>query len=152
MFTANKKPDDPGSNWSKGSKPWALKVRVAPFKNKNGNSKKETTILAEEFIRHFLLHVLPDGYMRIRYFGFLGSRYKKENMSLIRKLLDLPPKPAEPTEKKKVKELILELTGKDITKCPKCKIGIMVVRQTIPKPSIQITKNFYNPPKIIDTS
>jgi len=119
---------------------------------KNGNSKKETTILGEEFIRRFLLHVLPEGYMRIRYFGFLGSRYKKENMSLIRKLLNLPPEPAKPTEKKKTEELILELTGKDITKCPKCKIGIMVVRQTIPKPYIQITKNFFNLPKIIDTS
>jgi len=119
---------------------------------KNGNSKKETTILAEEFIRRFLLHVLPEGYMRIRYFGFLGSRYKKENMSLIRKLLDLTPEPAKPTEKKKAEELILELTGKDITKCPKCKIGIMVVRQTIPKASIQITKNFFNLPKTIDTS
>jgi hypothetical protein len=46
---------------------------------------------AHEFIRRFLLHVLPDGFMRIRHFGFLANRSKKQALAQCRKLLDLAP-------------------------------------------------------------
>jgi hypothetical protein len=39
------------------------------------------TLSAEEFIRRLLLHVLPDGSHRIRYFGFLGNRYRQEKLA-----------------------------------------------------------------------
>jgi len=107
-------------------------VTFAYKDRKNGNRKKESVIPAEKFIRRFLLHVLPDAYMRIRYFGFQGSRYKKENISAIRTFFDLSAEP-DKLEKKTPKELILELTGKDITKCPKCNTGTMIIRQTIPR-------------------
>ena len=42
------------------------------------NRQKTMTLTAEEFIRRFLLHVLPDGFQRIRYYGFLGNRYRKQ--------------------------------------------------------------------------
>jgi len=118
---------------------------------KNGNRKKETTVSAEEFIRRFLSHVLPDGYMKIRYFGFLGNRHKQENISLIRTLLDVPAK-QEMVEKKKPEELFLYLTGKDITKCPKCKTGTMIIRQTIPKPPTRASPRISNAPAGIDSS
>lgn len=118
---------------------------------KNGNRKKEATIPAEEFIRRFLSHVLPDRYMKIRYFGFLGNRHKKENVTLIRTLLDVPDK-QEMVEKKKPAELFLELTGKDITKCPKCKTGTMIIRQAIPKPPPSASPSISNAPGGIDSS
>lgn len=50
------------------------------------NTLKEMTLDAVEFIRRFLLHVLPKGFKKIRYFGFLSPRYKKQNIKLIRQL------------------------------------------------------------------
>jgi hypothetical protein len=54
------------------------------------------TLPADEFIRRFLLHVLPDGLQRIRYYGFLGNRHRKEKLELCRRLLGMPAS-AEPT-------------------------------------------------------
>ena len=58
---------------------------------KDGDRKKTMTLEAQEFIRRFLLHVLPDGFMRIRHFGFLANRSKKQALAQCRKLLDLDP-------------------------------------------------------------
>ena len=58
---------------------------------KDGDRKKIMTLEAQEFIRRFLLHVLPDGFMRIRHFGFLANRSKKQALAQCRQLLDLNP-------------------------------------------------------------
>ena len=47
---------------------------------------KDVTITHVEFIRRFLMHVLPRGFQKIRYYGFLNNRYKKKNLKLIAKL------------------------------------------------------------------
>ena len=47
---------------------------------RNGNRQKTMTLSADEFIRRFLLHVLPNGFQRIRYYGFLANRYRKQNL------------------------------------------------------------------------
>ena len=60
-------------------------------RSKRRGSKKDITLEAQEFIRRFLLHVLPDGFMRIRHFGFLANRSKKQALAQCRKLLDLDP-------------------------------------------------------------
>jgi hypothetical protein len=52
--------------------------------------QKTMTLAAAEFIRRFLLHVLPVGFQRIRYFGFLGNRYRKEKLARCRHLLGMP--------------------------------------------------------------
>ena len=89
------------------------------------NEIKKTTLDANEFIRRFLLHVLPKGLMKIRYFGFLAHTNKKEQIPLIRKLIDpqatLPEKINE-----SINEMMLRLTGIDITCCPQCKKGKMI--------------------------
>ena len=54
------------------------------------------TLDAEEFIRRFLLHVLPDGFQRIRYYGFLGNRYREEKLARCRELLGMPACPNRP--------------------------------------------------------
>ena len=57
---------------------------------RHGGEAKVMTLSAEEFIRRFLLHVLPDGFQRIRYYGFLGNRYRHEKLDLCRRLLGMP--------------------------------------------------------------
>ena len=59
--------------------------------------------------------------MRIRFFGFLANACKKKNVATIRKLFSYAP--TEEKQKKDIRTLMLELTGKDITLCPKCKKG-----------------------------
>jgi Putative transposase len=54
----------------------------------HGNKKRKMTVSADEFLRRFLLHVLPGGFTRIRYFGFLANRCRAASLDLCRKLLD----------------------------------------------------------------
>jgi hypothetical protein len=53
----------------------------------HGSRQREMTLKAEEFIRRFLLHVLPNGFQRIRHYGFLANRVRKEKLELARRLL-----------------------------------------------------------------
>jgi hypothetical protein len=97
----------------------------------DNNKVKIMELVPEEFIRRFLSHVVPEGFVRIRFFGFLANACKKENIETIRKLLSYEPEEVE-VLKKDIKRLILELTGNDITLCPKCKIGHLYTMQTLP--------------------
>jgi Putative transposase len=86
---------------------------------------RSMTVDANEFIRRFLLHVLPSGFMRIRYFGFLSNASKKHTVPLIRQSLGQSPDLPEKVELS-IKEMMLNLTGIDISRCPRCKTGTMV--------------------------
>ena len=87
---------------------------------------------AEEFIRRFLLHVLPDGFKRVRRFGFLANRTKKHALPQCRKLLGLNPAlPKIP--KRSAQELLREITGIDLSRCPSCKHGTMIVVAELPR-------------------
>jgi hypothetical protein len=93
---------------------------------KDKDRLKSMTLEAHEFIRRFLLHVLPDGFMRIRHFGFLANRAKKHSLPQCRKLLGLNPAlPQIP--KRSAQDLLCELTGIDLSRCPSCKLGTMIV-------------------------
>jgi hypothetical protein len=92
---------------------------------KDGDRKKIITLEAHEFIRRFLLHVLPDGFMRIRHFGFLANRSKKQALAQCRKLLDCDPAlPQSPILS--AKDLLLKITGIDLSRCPCCHEGTMI--------------------------
>jgi predicted Zn-ribbon and HTH transcriptional regulator len=93
---------------------------------------RKMTLGAQEFIRRFLLHVLPPGFMKIRYFGFLSHTNKNEQIPLIRKLID-PDAPSPGKISETVCEMMLRLTGEDITCCPKCKRGKMITIRKLPK-------------------
>jgi hypothetical protein len=56
---------------------------------RNNHQQRTMPLSAEEFIRRFLLHVLPSGFHRIRYYGFLGKRYRKEKLEHCRQLLNM---------------------------------------------------------------
>jgi len=95
------------------------------------NEIKKITLDADEFIRRFLLHVLPTGLMKIRYFGFLSHTNKKEQIPLIRKLID--PEATLPMKiNESINEMMLRLTGIDITCCPQCKKGKMIRIRKLP--------------------
>ena len=98
---------------------------------KDGNRKKNITLDAQEFIRRFLLHVLPEGFMRIRHFGFLANRSKKQALAQCRKLLKLDPSPQIPVES--TKDLLLKLTGFALSRCPSCQNGTMIVVSDLPR-------------------
>jgi hypothetical protein len=97
---------------------------------RNGHRQKTMTLGADEFIRRFLLHVLPDGFQRIRYFGFLANRYRAEKLALCRQLMQMSP----PTATRKVgmdyRDRYEVLTGVSLKTCPLCRCGTMVVIET----------------------
>ena len=57
----------------------------------HGNKKRRMTVSADEFIRRFLMHVLPKGFVRIRHFGFMANYQRTASLDLCRKLLAMPP-------------------------------------------------------------
>ena len=101
------------------------KVTLSYRDRKDGDRKKTMTLEVHDFIRRFLLHVLPVGFMRIRHFGFLANRAKKRSLAQCRKLLDLDPL-LPPRSNLSAKGLLLKLTGVDLSRCPSCLEGTMV--------------------------
>ncbi len=83
--------------------------------------EKTLTLDINEFLRRFLLHIVPNGFMRLRHYGLLANRYRKEKLDKCRELLNQPPPPQQ--EDETVQELFLRLAGIDVTLCPKCKQG-----------------------------
>jgi hypothetical protein len=96
----------------------------------NGNQKKEITLSADEFIRRFLLHVLPPSFMKIRHIGFLSNKSKKKDLARCREFLGA--KEIKP-EDKTTHDLLRELTGVDLDRCPTCQTGTMLIVKEIPK-------------------
>ena len=87
---------------------------------------------AHEFIRRFLLHILPKGFVKIRYFGFLAHTNKKQAIVLLRKLIN--PDALMPEKiKETIAEMMLRLTGNDISCCPQCKKGKMTIVKKLPR-------------------
>lgn len=103
----------------------ALKDGMVSFryKDRQNNILKQATISAVEFIHRFLLHTLPQGFVRIRHYGFLANRERKAHLTLIQRLLRIPPEVR--TITRSVQEIMLRLTRIDITLCPSCKKGRM---------------------------
>jgi hypothetical protein len=93
---------------------------------KDGDRKKTIPLEAHEFIRRFLLHVLPEGFMRVRHFGFLANRSKKQALTQCRKLLGANPASL-PSPSESAKDLLLKITGIDLSRCPSCHNGTMIV-------------------------
>lgn len=89
------------------------------------NRNKTMKISAIEFIRRFLLHVLPHRFMKIRYFGFLANNCKAKAILLIRRLIGKVVLVLA-VAKETIREKMLRLTGKDILRCPHCRQGTMM--------------------------
>jgi len=87
---------------------------------------KNMTLEADEFIRRFLLHVLPDGFMRIRHYGFLGNRHRRVKIARCRELLAVAPATLITPVPSDYRDRYQALTGKSLYDCPACGHGHMV--------------------------
>jgi hypothetical protein len=99
---------------------------------RDSGASKEMTLEAEEFIRRFLLHVLPEGFQKIRYFGFMANRHRAVNLALCRSLIPDTDVTIPDLEVKDWKDRYHELTGEDVGLCPACKRGRLIPRQELP--------------------
>lgn len=89
---------------------------------RDGNRQKDMELTADEFIRRFLLHILPDGFTKIRHYGLLSPANKSTKLKLCKKLTNTLPNDT-PRIRMTVVEFLEKLTGKDITLCPCCGTG-----------------------------
>ena len=87
---------------------------------------------APEFLRRFLLHVVPRGFMRVRHYGLLANRYRAMRLARCRELLGVDVPPAAPVTPPSAAERILQLTGIDILRCPVCGEGPMRRTERLP--------------------
>jgi len=101
------------------------------WRDYSDSSKEKIMALdALEFIRRFLLHVLPDRFVKIRHYGLFSNRCRRASLQKCRKILGI-----QQNEFKKTvetwKETLLRLTGFDVDKCPYCGKGKMILVETI---------------------
>jgi putative transposase len=127
------------------------------YRADSAHAQKTLTLAAEEFIRRFLLHVLPAGFHRIRYYGFLGARHRRHKLARCRTLLGSPaplgaslerapadgppPGTATPTD---YRDRVEALTGTSLRVCPACHHGQMII--------IDVLRPTRMPVLILDTS
>lgn len=88
-----------------------------------GGEVREMTLPVEEFIRRFLLHILPERFVRIRYYGLLSTRTREEDLALCRRLLSAAQREPEDKSIESWEALVKRLTGKDPTVCEHCGRG-----------------------------
>jgi Putative transposase len=111
------------------------KVRFKWKDYRDGNRQKAMTLDGNEFIRRFLIHVLPGGFHRIRYYGFLGNCHRARKLDLCRELLRMEPAaPTNPSDD--YRDRFEALTGRSLRECPHCRTGVMVVIGSIARPTI----------------
>jgi hypothetical protein len=91
----------------------------------DGNKQKEMTLSIAEFLRRFELHFLPKRYVKIRHYGFLQNHSRTTRLNAIRKQMHLQPLP--PKVQVPVALRMLEQYGHDISLCPKCKQGKLIL-------------------------
>jgi hypothetical protein len=112
---------------------------------RHGSQQKTMALDADEFIRRFLIHVLPSGFQRIRYYGLLGNRYRKDKLARCRELIGMSKmEPMADAADKDYRDTYEELTGVSLCQCPVCHLGHMVLFRTL--------RPFTRIPLIIDTS
>jgi hypothetical protein len=97
---------------------------------KHEHRQKVMTVSADEFLRRFLQHVLPDSFQRIRHYGLLGNRHRAEHLARCRELLAILPPIPQPN--RNYRERCQQLTGIDPLQCPQCNRGTMVRIAALP--------------------
>jgi hypothetical protein len=114
------------------------------FRYRDYSDKDKVKVMsldAFEFIRRFLLHILPDRFVKIRYYGLWAQRNRNKFLNICCDLLGVPSEERNVTEiPSDWQELYLMITGEDITKCPFCGEGRMILIEEIP------AKHYIRPP------
>jgi hypothetical protein len=98
----------------------------------DGNKNKTMTVEASEFIRRFLLHVLPERFVKIRYYGLLANRNSKTMLAQCRKLLGAVTEKADAKNMRGTwQEFLLKVCGIDLRQCPFCQEGRMIRKEIV---------------------
>jgi hypothetical protein len=113
---------------------------------RHNNEQKTMTLSADQFIGRFLLHVLPNGFHRIRYYGFLANPHRQEKLEQCRQLLGVTAtreSSSDPATLEDYRDRYERLTSHALRECPICHRGRMIAIQVLPKlrssPAIQDT-------------
>lgn len=101
---------------------------------KDNSTKKTLTLKGIEFIRRFLMHTLPKGFVKIRYYGLLANRNKKTKLELSRRLT-LTPSYKSKFDGLKTIEILNILVGKEVSICPRCRKCKLELWLTFPQVS-----------------
>lgn len=115
------------------------KVTFLARNNQNPGRKRSVTCTPQEFIRRFLLHILPPGFVKIRHYGLMSPRNANTKLQIARRLLE-QAQPSETTSQSNTQpqdhtnsatwqDLYLRITGIDLRKCPLC--GANLIRQPL---------------------
>jgi hypothetical protein len=96
----------------------------------DGQQTKLMKLASSEFIRRFLMHTLPNGFVRIRYYGFLANRDRRQRLDQCRRLLGVPNRPTQPAEE-------VQIPAEDSkcpspATCPICKRRSLVIIDVLP--------------------
>jgi Putative transposase len=103
---------------------------------RDGDRQKTMALDGGEFIRRFLIHVLPDGFHRIRYYGLLANCHRARKLASCRELLGMTPIEPAANPPADYRNLFEALTGRSLHECPHCRTGIMVVIGCITRPMV----------------
>ncbi len=109
---------------------------------RHGHRHRQLTLSATEFIRRFMMHVLPSGFMRIRYYGFLANANRKQQLAKIRQLLDVSePRSDDPEGIQEDIDSQQHDQEPAAERCPQCRQGLMTRIDAAPRPTVpQILK------------
>ena len=95
------------------------------YKDYRDRSRLKTQWLdGQEFVRRFLMHILPKGFMRIRHFGYLSNRTRRRKLAVIRDCLSQPPRPV---------DIKVSLESPRCWPCPRCDDGLVRMIRQIPR-------------------
>lgn len=98
---------------------------VFSARGRDGKQSRTITVTPEEFIRRYLLHVLPHGFQKIRYYGYLNNRSRKNNLVLIFNLQGYRQYIQKYKDMTKA-EILSHVLGHDVSACPRCHAHTMV--------------------------
>jgi putative transposase len=117
--------------------------RWKDYRAKGPERQKVMTLASDEFIRRFLIHVLPGGFHRIRHYGLFANGGRAENLARARQLLGVPPTQSEPSDTD------ADEPPMQTVPCPSCG-GRMIIIETFERSSTPRTRP--SSPITIDTS
>jgi hypothetical protein len=119
-------------------------VRFRYRDRRRGNRERTMTLPRDEFLRRFLLHVLPSGFMRIRHFGLFANRARSAKLAAARAALQQPA--PEPLVAETPVNFMRRVRGIDITRCARCRQGRLYV-VAITGPVWRLTRMITGPPQ-----
>jgi Putative transposase len=97
-----------------------VRFRCKDYRRPSAERTTTVTLTAVEFIRRFLVHVLPVGFHRMRYYGLLGNRIRRDTLAQCRHLLHMPAVPADEHARIDYRDRYEVLTGWSLRTCPVC--------------------------------